>query len=1288
MIAAMGSMTLSSYTSAWDSLSSQKMIRRLLTYSLRIATVLLVLFFAGVAALLYTEPGRTWLAETGMAAAASRLDYELTWRGIHSPSANSWTIDELTLRQGNSLDVSLSGIKLHWWPGTVLAGRIILDEIDIERLSINKLGPAGGSAAGTQQALPVTVHAFSVGTLALNPPAVANTQRYRLDGDLQLFSQDLLLKGNTVVTPADQRSFKLRVSATVKQDMSGSVSGRYDEQRGGAVSTLLKLPEDEPFASSYQADFSQTASGFNVNLRGLAFNFHEHNIAMRGQLQKNGGLYSLDPLHILLDDSEQLLTGTIDGNELNLQLALDGLPLEVVSPWTGRSLPGAADGQLAIRGTSNAPHVSGNLNATTRYKSVSLSISLTAAATPDQLTLQQATVSTEDGAVSTAGAVVNLSDNTMNIQAELNNISMNLLKQLVPSIPAELAGKINGRLGLNGPWQTPAIDFTGGYKGSYRNSIPVAIDVSATGKPYKAEKAAPVQADYEATISRFDMQIEDHAVSGESHALIATEPFVVTIDNTRVRLAGSSHDVSGKIKGDNLALNLSLKDFPLDVISPVIDKPLSGTASAKVFVGGTFSEPLLTGSLDSNLAYRNVPLRVQSEFDASSSWIELRQLKISNDQTDISAEGMLDLVNDDNDLAVNINDIDTATLAGLGLTLPDKLQGRIHSEVTVKGSKRLPVISGEAHFAGTWQDVSVAMLLTGGGSQDRFSIDELEVNAGDDGSLLLHGNYRNRQADFSLEARNLPTALLRRGDWQPPDGVLAANFTLQGSVEQPRADGKLVYAPLPPAGDTAATQTGLEADVKLGGNRLDTRLTLTGDNVPTGTIEVSIPWRRYLKTRTDQPEGPFPLFGSLKAQASLEEICMFLLDTDIHRCRGALQADLSLGGTYTLPELDGRMTVTDGFYENLQSGTNLHDLQMDIQAKGRQLQIIKATATDGEQGQLELSGNGQWRNTLQDDDINLLLKVNNSHVLRRYDMDGIANGMLTLTGDHRELFLSGTLMFQPFTLAMQSLLQHEEIPTLNVVDEEQQRRDTASRQKRQMLPVIHMNVDLTADQQAFLRGPGLEAELAGKLQIQGTYSDPLFRGHFKTVRGSVRIFGKRFILNNGELRLDDEVISMLIPATYTGKDLEVRAELSGTLDDLHLALSSTPTYPEDEIISQLLFGKSTQNISPLQAIRLANAITTFKRGGRPLFDPLGKLEKALSVDRLTVEDNGNSNGVQLGVGKYINEKVYVEMETGTGAGQGWQGNVEVELLPNLNLENTINSESGLGNIGINWKKDY
>ena len=1260
------------------------MFKRLLTYLLRIITTLLVLMIGGAAVLLYTEPGRTWLAEAGLEAVASRLDYQLTWRGIHSPEANQWNIDALTLHQDNAVDLNLSGIRLRWWPGSILAGRIILDELNIDQLVINNMQSASDRPNRTASPLPVTVHSFSIGTLTLNPPVVADTRSYHLSGDLTLFDGNTLLKTNTAITPAVANGFKLSLAATVNHDLSGSVSGLYDEQAAGPVSTLLRLPDAEPFAASLQTEFSPEATGFSVDVRDLAFVVHNHDVALRGRLQKAGDIYTLDTLRIDVDNSEQLLTGTIDRNALDLRLALDDLPLDLASAWTGRSMPGGASGQLTIQGTLNTPRVSGNLSAATRYKSVPLSVTLAATATRGQLTLQQTTVTTETGATATAAGSIDLAGSTVDIRVDLNGLSTELLQQLTSSVPADLTGNINGRIGLKGAWRTPAIDFNGRFNGNYRNTTPVVLSISGDGKPYTANNTAGIKATYEANLRRFDLQIEKHNLTGAGHMLLATDPFAVAIDNTKLQIAGTVHDLSGTIQGKNLALNLNLKDFPLNVISPLIDKPLSGALSGQVFLGGTFSEPLLTGSFNSNLVYRGIPLRAQSGFDASRKWIELRQLKIANDQTDVSAEGMLDLVNNESNLKVSIKDIDTETLGRLGLAVPDKLRGRLRSDMTVKGSWQQPQVSGEAHFSGTWQDVAVAILLTGGGDRERFVIDKLEINSGNDGTLLVHGNYKNRLADFTMEAHELPAGLLRWGEWQLPDGIVNANMTMQGSIEQPRAEGKLVFLPVAPAEGKAAPQTSLVADIKLDNSLLDTRLTLTGDNTHSGFIKLSIPWRRYLHADINQP---LPLFGNLQAQTSLEDICLFLLDTDIHSCRGALQADLSLGGTYNLPELNGTLNLSDGYYENLQSGTNLHDMQIDIRAQGRELQIVKATATDGEQGQIELSGKGQWRKDISDNDINLLLKVNNSHVLRRYDMDGIANGVLTLTGNHKELFLSGTLKFQPFTLAMQSLLQ-QEIPTLDITDDDQQRREEAARQKRQMLPTVHMNVDLTADQQAFLRGPGLEAELQGKLQIQGTYAEPVFRGHFKTVRGSVRILGKRFVLNDGELRLEDQVMSLLIPATYTSKDLEVRAELSGTLDELHLSLSSTPSYPEDEIISQLLFGKSSQNVTPLQAIRLANAITTFKRGGRPLFDPLGTLEKALSLDRLTVEDNGNSNGLMLGAGKYINEKVYVEIETGTGAGEGWQGNVEVELLPHLNLENSINSESGFGNIGINWKKDY
>ena len=169
------------------------MLRRTLTYLLRTITVLLVLIVGAASVLLYTEPGRTWLAETGLEAVASRLDYKLTWSGIHSPEANLWTIDTMTLHQDNAVDLNLSGIRLNWWPGTILAGRIILDEVSIDRLAINQLDTTGGPAAQTPDSLPITVHTYSIRSLIVNSPVVVDTRSYRLGGNLELFSRKMLL---------------------------------------------------------------------------------------------------------------------------------------------------------------------------------------------------------------------------------------------------------------------------------------------------------------------------------------------------------------------------------------------------------------------------------------------------------------------------------------------------------------------------------------------------------------------------------------------------------------------------------------------------------------------------------------------------------------------------------------------------------------------------------------------------------------------------------------------------------------------------------------------------------------------------------------------------------------------------------------------------------------------------------------------------------------------------------------------------------------------------------------
>ena len=134
-------------------------------------------------------------------------------------------------------------------------------------------------------------------------------------------------------------------------------------------------------------------------------------------------------------------------------------------------------------------------------------------------------------------------------------------------------------------------------------------------------------------------------------------------------------------------------------------------------------------------------------------------------------------------------------------------------------------------------------------------------------------------------------------------------------------------------------------------------------------------------------------------------------------------------------------------------------------------------------------------------------------------------------------------------------------------------------------------------------------------------------------------------------------------------------------------LSSVPTLPQEEILSRLLFGDSVQNISPLEAISLASAINTISNGSS--FNPLNTTREKLGFDSLRIgqdsEDDGG--GVNVGVGKYLNERVYLELERSSNPAQPWQGNLKIDVTKEVRLNSTAAS-TGKTSASLEWRRDY
>ncbi|WP_157772806.1 translocation/assembly module TamB domain-containing protein, partial [Pseudoponticoccus marisrubri] len=86
--------------------------------------------------------------------------------------------------------------------------------------------------------------------------------------------------------------------------------------------------------------------------------------------------------------------------------------------------------------------------------------------------------------------------------------------------------------------------------------------------------------------------------------------------------------------------------------------------------------------------------------------------------------------------------------------------------------------------------------------------------------------------------------------------------------------------------------------------------------------------------------------------------------------------------------------------------------------------------------------------------------------------------------------------------------------------------------------------------------------------------------------------GKRFELQDGQIQFENNVAAIFVKGRHQYADGEIIAEISGSGDDIDIEFSSTPPAAQDEIFAQLLFGKSLQDISALQAVRLVSVVRT------------------------------------------------------------------------------------------------
>lgn len=231
-------------------------------------------------------------------------------------------------------------------------------------------------------------------------------------------------------------------------------------------------------------------------------------------------------------------------------------------------------------------------------------------------------------------------------------------------------------------------------------------------------------------------------------------------------------------------------------------------------------------------------------------------------------------------------------------------------------------------------------------------------------------------------------------------------------------------------------------------------------------------------------------------------------------------------------------------------------------------------------------------------------------------------------------------------------------------------------------PALGLDLTVNAPTKIFVRGFGLDAELGGDVQVTGTSADPRPVGEFALIRGRLSILGQRLDLTEGTIRLSASLIpDIRFVATTQSDDVEVSAIVEGPADDPEVSFESNPPLPEDEVLARLLFNSDINSLSPVQALRLANALIAVQNGtGLGLFNSLREEAGLDDLDLVTDEDGQTS----LRLGKYISDDVYTNVDVNADG--------ETELILNIDLTDSLTARGTAGTdnsaVGLFFERDY
>lgn len=381
--------------------------------------------------------------------------------------------------------------------------------------------------------------------------------------------------------------------------------------------------------------------------------------------------------------------------------------------------------------------------------------------------------------------------------------------------------------------------------------------------------------------------------------------------------------------------------------------------------------------------------------------------------------------------------------------------------------------------------------------------------------------------------------------------------------------------------------------------------------------------------------------GAIDIEMKNADDLSFLTDYSV-RVKGGMSADFILSGQLLEPEVEGKLLLEGSSIIIPAAGLTLEETDVEIEAGTRRVELAYSTRS----GEGDLKGEGYV-------DYSSPEKISGYFTGKgqQFTAVNLPEYEFVVNSDVRFVFNNRIGKILGDIEISKALIAPAEIATAASESRDVVYVDELAEEDKKIVWPLITDLDITFGDDVLVDSFGLYGHLSGELDVTGEPGEDLTGyGQLTLDDGTFSIYGRVLDIERGRLFFTGGPIenpfldvraqrSVDSKVAGTGGGWTVGVDVSGTVDDMHFELFSSPVMDESDILAYMIVGHSEAGSNSEESGLLETAATAVGVGATAKM--MKELSSVLPVDEMHMEGGSKTEDASIVVGKSLTKDLFI-----------------------------------------------